>query len=61
AVLDCPTLSFERTWPGASGFTKDHYLIIGDGQGHGLDGASRTREYEAIRSFFLAHAVLEQN
>jgi hypothetical protein len=56
AVAGCPTLNFQPTWPGDTGFSDDHYLIIGDGQGHQLEGTPRNREFESIRTFFLMHA-----
>jgi hypothetical protein len=51
----CSPMSFQPAWPPAAGFTGDHHVIFGDGQGHQLQGPARAKELDAIRAFFLAH------
>jgi len=48
-------MDFQRAWPPEGGFAGDHHVVFGDGQGHQLQGAARSKELDAIRAFFLAH------
>lgn len=55
-IPGCESVVFQAQWPASNDFSADHYLILGDGQGHQLGGGPYSRELDAIRAFFLHHA-----